>query len=261
MADAAPLRKPRKGRLRRVALLLLLLGVALLPACGHLQVALLPVAEWIGPEGVYRFDVGDRRVMALTIDDGPSAHTDAILDLLAEHGHTATFFVHPDHTDALGPAGRAALQRILDEGHELGNHTAADVPSVRLPPEAFAASFKRADEALREFGVTPRWFRTAGGNFNPDTMSPLLHRYGYDPRFAMASFVPWDTFLHLPATYGRQLGARGYPGAILVLHEGIGEQAGRGERTMTTLRRLLEETDRRGYRLRTLSEVEAMSRE
>ncbi|MEO0515615.1 MAG: polysaccharide deacetylase family protein [Planctomycetota bacterium] len=241
--------------------MLLFLGVLLMPACGQIQIALLPIAEAIGPEGTFRVDVGEDKLIALTIDDGPSAHTDAILDLLAARDITATFFIHADHIDALGDAGLASVQRILDEGHELGNHTTADVPSVSLSEAEFAKTFRRADERLRELGVEPRWFRTAGGNFEPDLMLPLVVEAGYEPTFAMASFMPWDTFLHLPATYGKQLGRAAFPGAILVLHEGIGEQAGRGERTLITLRKLIEVTEARGYRMRSLSEVVDVSRQ
>ena len=235
--------------------MLLLLGVLMLPACGHIQVMLLPIAETIGPEGTFRFDVGDEKLIALTIDDGPSTHTDAILDLLAEHDATATFFIHADHVDAMGDAGQAAIRRILNEGHELGNHTTSDVPSVSLSETEFAASFHEADERLRQLGVEPRWFRAAGGNFEPDSMLPLVIAAGYEPTFAMGSFMPWDTFLHLPATYGKQIGKASFPGAILVLHEGIGDQADRGERTLVTLRKLIEVVEERGYRMRTLSEV------
>lgn len=238
-----------------------LLGVLMLPACGHIQVALLPIAESIGPEGTFRVDVGDEKLIALTIDDGPSTHTDAILDLLAAHGVTATFFIHADHLDAMGEAGQAAVERLLREGHELGNHTTMDVPSVSLSESEFVSTFERADERLRQLGVEPRWFRTAGGNFNPDTMLPTMIAAGYEPTFAMGSFMPWDTFLHLPATYGKQIGKAAFPGAILVLHEGIGEQADRGERTLTTLRKLIEVTEARGYRMRTLSEVVDRSRQ
>jgi peptidoglycan-N-acetylglucosamine deacetylase len=57
--------------------------------------------------------------VALTFDDGPGEWTGPILDLLAEHGAHATFFV----IGSLAESHRETLQRILDEGHELGNHT------------------------------------------------------------------------------------------------------------------------------------------
>jgi peptidoglycan/xylan/chitin deacetylase (PgdA/CDA1 family) len=238
-------------------LLVGLLVVMSLAACGHLQRGLLPVAKWLGPEGQYRFDVGDRKLVALTIDDGPSAHTANILDRLAESGSTATFFLHTDHVLDMGAEGEALVRRILAEGHEIGNHTTADVPSISLGAERFAQTFTEADRRLRSWGVEPTWFRAAGGSFESVWMMPMLETHGYRPSFAMASFLPWDTFLHWPGVYGRQLGGAAFPGAILVLHEGNGPLADRGERTLKTLDELTDRLERRGYRMRSLSEVAA----
>jgi len=58
--------------------------------------------------------------IALTFDDGPDpAWTPAILDILKQENVPATFFV-------IGKNGQAhpdLLRRIVNEGHELGNHT------------------------------------------------------------------------------------------------------------------------------------------
>src|SRR6266566_428736 len=58
--------------------------------------------------------------IALTFDDGPDPDwTPAILDILKQENVPATFFV-------IGKNGQAhpdLLRRIVDEGHELGNHT------------------------------------------------------------------------------------------------------------------------------------------
>jgi peptidoglycan-N-acetylglucosamine deacetylase len=58
--------------------------------------------------------------VALTFDDGPSAEwTPKILDILKDKGVHATFFV----TGANGETNPGLIQRILADGHELGNHT------------------------------------------------------------------------------------------------------------------------------------------
>lgn len=233
---------------------LLLLALVMIPACGPLQVALLPGFEKRGPDAVFRVDVGEEKLVALTIDDGPSAHTAAILDLLAEENATATFFLHTAHVAALGEDGPPLVRRILAEGHEIGNHTAADVASVTLSPTEFAESFGHADQALRRLGVEPRWFRAAGGTYRED-MLPELRQADYEPKMVLASFLPWDTFLHLPTWYGAQLGRDVFPGAIVVMHEGIGAQAARGPRTLKSLERFFESMRERGYRVRSLSEV------
>lgn len=59
------------------------------------------------------------RVVALTYDDGPHpVHTPAILDVLADRGATATFFVLAKHVELYPEIAR----RIVAEGHEVGLH-------------------------------------------------------------------------------------------------------------------------------------------
>ena len=58
--------------------------------------------------------------IALTFDDGPSPDwTPQILDILKEKGVHATFFIIGEN----GAAYPKLVQRILAEGHDLGNHT------------------------------------------------------------------------------------------------------------------------------------------
>ena len=57
--------------------------------------------------------------VALTFDDGPSYHTEGLLDTLKEHNVKATFFV-------LGTQVRIQSETVLRmfrEGHQIGNHT------------------------------------------------------------------------------------------------------------------------------------------
>ncbi len=61
----------------------------------------------------------NKPMLALTFDDGPSAHTERLLDLFEKHGGKGTFFVLGNMID-----GReTTLQRIFVEGHEIGNHS------------------------------------------------------------------------------------------------------------------------------------------
>ncbi len=61
----------------------------------------------------------DMPMVALTFDDGPSKHTDRLLDVFATYGGKGTFFVIgnilENHTDV--------LQRMVAEGHEIGGHS------------------------------------------------------------------------------------------------------------------------------------------
>ena len=69
---------------------------------------------------VYKCGDGDKKRVALTFDDGPHPTlTPAILSILEKYSARATFFVigknaaeHPN-----------ILRRIINDGHEIGNHT------------------------------------------------------------------------------------------------------------------------------------------
>ena len=86
-----------------------------------------------------------QRIAYITIDDGPSrAITPEILDILAREGIQATFFVLPH--DGV----RDIYQRILDEGHEIGNHSYSHIYS-QLYNENDLDTFREDAIAAREF--------------------------------------------------------------------------------------------------------------
>ncbi len=61
----------------------------------------------------------DERTVYLTFDDGPSANTAKVLDILKEYNVKATFFVvKRENYESL-------YRRILREGHSLGGHSAS----------------------------------------------------------------------------------------------------------------------------------------
>ena len=66
---------------------------------------------WRGP--------GERRVLALTFDDGPSEGTPEILEILARYRAPATFFQCGANVERLPAVARAVAQA----GHEIGNHS------------------------------------------------------------------------------------------------------------------------------------------
>ncbi len=180
-----------------------------------------------------------RNEVWLTIDDGPSEDTAAMLDLLDAHAARATFFLIAD---------RAAVQpdvvaEILRRGHSIGNHTASH-PSAwfwALPPSAMQRQIEAAQQQLTALaGAPPRLFRAAVGMSNP-FIAPLLNKHdllriGWSAR-------GFDSVRSRPEAVwaGLQSGLR--PGAILLLHEG----AAHGN-SVATLNFVLQQLDALGYR-------------
>ena len=103
---------------------------------------------------------------ALSFDDGPSANTPQILDILAAHNIPATFFVlgrnaehHPD-----------LVQRIHDEGHEIGIHTYSHPNLRHLNLAAQSEQIGRVQRFLRSLGIEARFLRPPYGSFNDVTL-------------------------------------------------------------------------------------------
>lgn len=203
------------------------------------------VMEWARHETpeVFFYAETDDPVVALTIDDGPSAATPEILEVLAAHDARATFFVIGDHVRAEMDLTR----RLLREGHELGHHMMFDEPSIDLPPETFRERFLEMDGILDELGGS-RVFRPASGWYD-DRMLEEAAELGY--RTVLGSVYPFDAqvpFASVATWYMRQLIR---PGSVLVLHDG----PNRGPRTADVLRVLLPELRARGYRVVPVSEL------
>ncbi len=83
--------------------------------------------------------------VALTFDDGPDeTYTPQVLDILAHYGVRATFFVVGAEVERF----RGLAQRILDEGHVLGNHTWDHADLTALDDEGFVAQVDRTQDLL-----------------------------------------------------------------------------------------------------------------
>lgn len=175
----------------------------------------------------------------LTIDDGPSPDTQAMLDLLDARGAKATFFL----------VGERAAQRpddvrdIARRGHGIGNHS-ADHPAAwfwALGPARMRGEIVRAQDTLRGIaGVAPRWFRAVVGMANPFVSAPLrelgLARVAWTAR-------GFDAVAADPAVVVARIERALCPGAIVLMHEGAAH--GRNVETMSLL---LERFDALGYR-------------
>jgi len=107
---------------------------------------------------------GDQLKVYLTFDDGPSSNTDAILDILKEHGVKATFFVIGKEDEA----SQELYKRIVEEGHTLGMHSYAHQYSLIYSSlDSFEDDFYHLQSYLKELtGVESLYYRFPGGSSN-----------------------------------------------------------------------------------------------
>lgn len=181
----------------------------------------------------------DDRVVWLTIDDGPSDDTPAVLDALDAHGAKATFFLvgeraarHPER-----------VRDILRRGHDIGNHSTTHPARWfwALGPMRMRREIAETQKILTGIGgEPPRWFRAVVGMSNPFVHAPLkahgLARVAWNARgFDAVKADPQDVVDRIERALA--------PGAIVLLHEG----AAHG-RNVETISLLLKRLDVLGYR-------------
>ncbi len=84
--------------------------------------------------------------VALTFDDGPSFHTERLLDILKEQNVKATFFV-------LGTQVRIqseTVQLTFEEGHQIGNHTWDHPNLTQLPDDLIQQQLQQTDDLITQ---------------------------------------------------------------------------------------------------------------
>jgi len=103
------------------------------------------------------------------------------LPLLAERGLRITVFIVGQ--DAALEKNHAALRKIADAGHEIGNHSFHHEPWLHLYSEQQVEDeISRAEQAIeRATGQRPHGFRGPGFSISPTVLGVLLrHGYRYD---------------------------------------------------------------------------------
>lgn len=105
------------------------------------------------------------KAVALTFDDGPDAvSTPKLLDLLARHRATATFFV----TGKKAVAHPGIIAEILSRGHTIGNHTYHHDNFIMLKSSgALKREIEATQRVLAAFGIIPLVFRPPVGVTSP----------------------------------------------------------------------------------------------
>jgi cellulose synthase/poly-beta-1,6-N-acetylglucosamine synthase-like glycosyltransferase/peptidoglycan/xylan/chitin deacetylase (PgdA/CDA1 family)/spore germination protein YaaH len=204
--------------------------------------------------------------LALTFDDGPSAAwTPKILDILKAKGVHATFFIIGEN----GAANPRLVQRVLAEGHDLGNHTFTH-PNLGETPDRVAGIELNATQRLIEAltGRSTRLFRPPYfGDAEPSTAQEIApmevaERLGYltvglkvDPDDWQAKVTPDEIVKTVIAEATNPDPEK--RGQVVLLHDGGGERW----RTVEALPRIIDTMRERGFEFVTVSELAKWTRD
>lgn len=210
------------------------LGVLAISHALLIYPTLRPNVQWLGPV-VTHFATVDKEAW-LTIDDGPTEDTIAVLDMFDAHDVKATFFVK----GVLAERHPELIREIIARGHSVANHTHTH-PAASFwcaLPGRVAAELDECNRALSTAtGAHPSWFRAPVGIKNP-AVHPALIRRGM--RLIGWTARGFDAVLQDPEQVLARILPAVRPGAIVVLHQGR-------EHSLRVLERVVIALKERGY--------------
>ncbi len=199
--------------------------------------------RYFNSKGVlYRTVDMDKKMVALTYDDGPSANTAKILETLKKYNSVATFFVVGNRVKTYSSTVKAAYEM----GCEIGNHTYEHVTLTKLSSAAITSQLVSTNNAVKAItGVAPVIMRPPGGSYN-DTVKSVAATIGLSIINWSIDTRDWETH-SVSATINAVLN-KVQDGDVVLMHDLYSWTATASETIIATL-------VARGYQLVTVSEL------
>lgn len=180
-------------------------------------------AQWLGPAAWH--GRADTNAVALTFDDGPTDDTERVLDALAAHAVSATFFMIGKRAEERSRTAR----RVTAAGHEVGNHSYSHPIYLFRTPAETHRQIARAQEAIAAAtGVRPIWSRPPCGVRTPAYFDAARMHGLRTVQWTVAAF-DWKNWA--AADIVRHVVRHASAGSIVLLHDG--DSAGKRDRSQT----------------------------
>ncbi|MBO4332001.1 MAG: polysaccharide deacetylase family protein [Paludibacteraceae bacterium] len=156
------------------------------------------------------------KTVFLSFDDGPSAYTTRVLDVLKRHNAKAIFFLIGENAEK----NPELVKAIVAEGHVIGNHSFCHKGTFPLmSSKQIAEDIKHCNQTLTDItGKTPNLFRPPFGVTNPLIASGLkktgspFKTIGWDVRSFDTMGGDTDKILN-------RITDQIEPGSIVLLHD------------------------------------------
>lgn len=238
--------------------------VLVLPIPGWAKAMILALALVVGAALAFRlipaFDPMGRirwrvpspagRVCALSFDDGPSADTPRVLEILARHGVKATFFVLADNARR----HPEILRSLAAGGHTVAVHGTSHAKLHHASDAQIENELATALRELEALGVSPaRLYRPPHGLKN-SAVFRVTRKLGF--RLWAWSRGIWDTDRPAPEVLVRRATRFACSGMVLLLHDGRGTEETPDIRPMlSALPDIIERLRARGFSFVTLDQA------
>lgn len=168
-----------------------------------------------GDYGASAMSADESRII-ITFDQGyENGYTEKILDTLKEKNVKAIFFLTGDYAKK----EKALVQRMIDEGHVLGNHGMrhASLPTLSKK-EAEEEIMSLHDYVMNNYGYQMQYFRCPCGEYSEQALE-TIQKCGYKTLFWSFAYVDWKTDSQPDPAMGiKKLTESAHGGEILLLH-------------------------------------------
>lgn len=224
---------------------------------GALSVALIAASTYYATHAVRSQWLGhtdwhgraDTSAVALTFDDGPSADTDLILNVLREHHLRATFFMVGRRVELHPQVAR----RIVAEGHEVGNHSYSHPIYLYRSPRETRRQLRKTQEVIVEAtGVQPKFSRPPCGVRTPAYFSAARKMNLRTVQWSVAGF-DWKRIG--ASRIARNVLKDVRAGSIILLHDGDSELKRDRIQTVVALPLIIKGLRARGLKVVPLSQL------
>lgn len=188
-----------------------------------------------------------QKVLALTFDDGPNnIYTQQILDILKKHNAKATFYVIGNNAKARPDL----MKRIMEEGHEVGNHSMNHDKMKGISVEQITQDIKGVDEIIRNYGYDKEiTYRSPYAITSANLHTALKN---LNKKLVLFTFSPMDwTKISSQQIYENVM-KKIKPGLIILLHDGGGKTRAN---TVKATEMLITTLHQQGYRFVTISDL------
>ena len=184
-------------------------------------------------------------VLAITFDDGPEPTlTPRLLDLLKARGIHATFFMVGRNVTAFP----AIVKRMVDEGHEVANHSWSHPLLTKMSQQSVESQLQRTHDAIvKACGVAPQLYRPPYGAVTLSQRARIQKTFGYPSILWDVDPLDWQKPRQAQKVYDRVL-ANAKPGSIILCHD-------IHESTIAAMPAVLDDLKARGYAFATVTQL------
>lgn len=186
--------------------------------------------------------------VALTFDDGPSAYTVSILDILKKYNISATFFVVGSEVKKFPNI----IQRIYREKHIIGNHTWNHPDITTLSKNELWKEINSTNIQIKKIiGHSPGLFRPPYSSIN-DKNADAIKKFGMTSVLWNVDSKDWKEKSPLAIQKNVISGIK--KNSLIVMHDGDQYGSGPRDQIVTSLPKIITYLLENNYRFLTVPE-------